>query len=190
MEYNLYGDDNSKFLLAIKKKAKKSGIKCKITQSYEPNKYYLADWESCKVTKFLPKEYNIDFPEPAVVEATLKVLDKCTLLKGKTVLIIGRGRAVRGLERELVNRDATVIIAHSKTTAINNLILISDIIINSAPISINNFPDKEIIIDLLVRENQYRGDGLLIDGKTIGKMCTDVLVKRMETTNEKEKREH
>lgn len=88
-------------------------------------------------------------------------------LAGKDVLIINRSNIVgRPLVNLLLDRDATVTIAHSKTKDIKNKIKSADIIITA--VGVSNFIKREdlkegqIVIDVAINRNEE------------GKLCGDV----------------
>lgn len=51
----------------------------------------------------------------SVAEATYELLHGANMVSGKSICIIGRGHAVQGLAEQLIRRDATVTVCHSKT---------------------------------------------------------------------------
>ena len=184
MNFNLYGSENSAFLKAVRRKAIKRGIPCEITMNYKPLVFYVCDWETFPDCDKLPVGVNLDYPQPAVVQSVLELLDEEHFnLEGKNVLVIGKGRATRGLPEELLSRGATVTVAHSKTVGFSKLILVSDIIINAAP-SFNLNRHEEImglkeVIDFVgyARPGHF---GHFIDANTVGSRTTSILVDRME----------
>lgn len=187
MKFLLYGDKKSPFLNAVKRKAEKDGIETEITQEYQKNMHYVADWETCNVNHQLPYEFNIEYPIPSVTEAVMRIINKCTDLKGKTVLIIGRGNSTSKLPKLLLRQDATVIIAHSRTENITELLLVADIVINASPLELRYIRDKDLIIDIPIRKDDtepYSNGRAYVGGKVIARECTDIIVERMNDIQE------
>lgn len=97
----------------------------------------------------------------------MKILEDITDIKGKDVLIINRSNIVgRPLANLLLDKDATITIAHSKTNNLVDKIKSHDIIITA--VGIPNFIKKEY-----VREGQVVID-VAINRDENGKLCGDV----------------
>ena len=187
MKFLLCGDEKSPFLNAVKKKADDRGIETEITQKYKDNMYYVADWETFDTTQFLPYEYNVEYPIPSVTEAITNILLRCSNLRGKTVLIIGRGNSTCKLPKLLLRYDATVIVAHSRTENITELLLVADIVINASPLELRYIRDKDLIIDIPIRKDDtepYSNGRAYVGGKVIARECTDIIVERMNDIQE------
>lgn len=89
-------------------------------------------------------------------------------IKGKKVLVIGRSNIVgRPMAQVLVNRDATVTVAHSKTKDLKELTLIADIIICAVGkpklITADMVKEDVVVIDVGINRNEETG-----------KLCGDV----------------
>lgn len=112
--------------------------------------------------------FKVDSPfTPCTPLGIMTVLEDITDLNGKDVLIINRSSIVgRPLVNLLLNKDATVTIAHSKTNNLIDKIKTHDIIITA--VGIPNFIKKEhlhkgqIVIDVAINRDEN------------GKLCGDV----------------
>lgn len=102
---------------------------------------------------------------PCTVKGIIKLLDSYNInLSGKNVLIIGRGNIVgHPLSLALLNKDATVTLAHSKTKDLKEICLRSDIIISATGvphlITSDYVSDDTIVIDVGISR---------VDGKIVG----------------------
>ena len=121
---DLVGDfENSPFLKAVSRKCEQFGA-----DWYEvypngtpvfPSSCTLFDRETCgKQFMLLPHE-DIDKTQypgmSCVAEAVYLLLKELNLISGKNITIVGRGHSVKGLAEKLIENDATVTVAHSKT---------------------------------------------------------------------------
>lgn len=108
---------------------------------------------------------NKDTLMPCTVKGIIKLLEYNKIeLKGKNVLIIGRGNIVgKPLSLALENRDATVTLAHSNTVGLSAIARASDIIICACgvPKLVNSsfVNEKSIVIDVGIS---------YVDGKIVG----------------------
>ena len=87
----------------------------------------------------------------AAAEAVYRLIDDvCETISGKSICIIGRGKAVRGLREALEARGATVVQCNSKTRNVLSLSAVCDIVILAAPINVRNVAivNKRLIVDL------------------------------------------
>ncbi|MGC8547137.1 MAG: bifunctional 5,10-methylenetetrahydrofolate dehydrogenase/5,10-methenyltetrahydrofolate cyclohydrolase [Thermoplasmata archaeon] len=98
--------------------------------------------------------FNINSIAPATPKATIDILEQNGIsLKGKNVLVINRSVTVgRPLVNLLLNRDATVTIAHSKTSNMEKMIEDNDIIIlavgKAGYLKSSSIKGKKIIVDV------------------------------------------
>lgn len=108
---------------------------------------------------------NKDTLMPCTVKGIIKLLEYNKIeLKGKNVLIIGRGNIVgKPLSLALENKDATVTLAHSNTVGLSTVARTSDIIICACgvPKLVNSsfVNEKSIVIDVGIS---------YVDGKIVG----------------------
>lgn len=135
----LLGAKDSVFLKAVKRKAESFGIGCDFPDAIcPPYNAVVADNED-KVARgyTLPVELDIDHVHTpgmsCVSEAVLTLLLSAELVSGNNITIVGRGHAVQGLADELIEHDATVTVAHSKT---RNMLLATfgrDVVVYATP---------------------------------------------------------
>jgi len=98
--------------------------------------------------------FNINSIAPATPKATVDILEQNGIsLKGKNVLVINRSVTVgRPLVNLLLNRDATVTVAHSKTSDMEKIIENNDIIIlavgKAGYLKSSSIKGKKIIVDI------------------------------------------
>jgi methylenetetrahydrofolate dehydrogenase (NADP+)/methenyltetrahydrofolate cyclohydrolase len=98
--------------------------------------------------------FNINSIAPATPKATVDILEQNGIsLKGKNVLVINRSVTVgRPLVNLLLNRDATVTVAHSKTSDMEKIIENNDIIIlavgKAGYLKSSSIKGKKIIVDV------------------------------------------
>ena len=183
MRFMLYGSDKSRFLKGIKSRAGKNGIKCEITQTVKPNTFYVKDWETFKCDNHMSTHYDLEYPIPSVVQSVMTLIStQYGDISGKTVLIIGRGNATKGLANLLLHKNATPIISHTRTENLSTLMLISDIIINAAPsLELDMYSpilSKKLVVDLVGKCDPYQY-GKFIDSHSIGNMTIDIIIDRM-----------
>lgn len=102
---------------------------------------------------------------PCTVKGIIRLLDEYKInLEGKNVVIVGRGNIVgKPLINALLNRNATITVAHSKTKNLGNITKNADILISAVgnPLLITEdmVKDGTVIIDVGI--NKY-------NGKTVG----------------------
>jgi len=98
--------------------------------------------------------FNINSIAPATPKATVDILEQNGIsLKGKNVLVINRSVTVgRPLVNLLLNRDATVTVAHSKTSDMEKIIENNDIIIlavgKAGYLKSSSIKGKKILVDV------------------------------------------
>lgn len=83
-------------------------------------------------------------------QGVLSLLLAADLVSRKDITIVGRGHAVKGMAQALIDNNATVTVAHSKTESLLQATLNRDVVIYATPtisqdISYNT---KELVIDL------------------------------------------
>lgn len=125
----------SPFTKALERRCNMVGVKCwkvpKPTYGYP----VVIDHE---ISKQMPSEHadiDLHFEKSelsACAEAILKVCDSIGVA-GKVVCIVGRGKAVQGLAKKLLAKDATVTVCHSKTNKLLTMTAVADVLILAAP---------------------------------------------------------
>ncbi len=114
--------------------------------------------------------YKISSIAPATPKAAIDILELNGIpLKGKNVLIINRSITVgRPLANLLLNRDATVTVAHSKTSNIKELIDQNDIIVlgvgKPSFLKSSEINGKKVIVDIGIN---------VVDNKVVGDFLND-----------------
>lgn len=191
----LFGSADSIFLKSITKKAHSFGIKCNTYQDsiYNHNISYkdgiVVDMETFDGSIYDPhwKPANdldglIYDTRPCVAEAMIRLLDKANLISGKSITVVGRGRSTKGLVEDLIQHDATVTIAHSKTQDLFSATSGRDVVLFCTPkldqdISYNT---KSMVIDLglAVSHPKYYTCEYVTK---IGKLTISILLNRLVT---------
>lgn len=119
---------------------------------------------------------NKDTIMPCTVKGIIKLLEYNDInLRGKNVLIIGRGNIVgKPLALALENKDATVTLAHSKTIDLSHLAASSDIIISACGV-------PKLVNESFVNENSIVVDvGIsYVDGKIVGDVDYEAIKDRV-----------
>ena len=151
----LLGAEDSIFLKAISRKAQKLGIPYEHTYRFTtPYQGVVVDTETCTDYLRLPTDADIDhsFSEgfSSVSQGVLSLLLAADLVSRKDITVVGRGHAVKGLAQALIDNNATVTVAHSKTESLLQATLNRDVVIYATPtisqdISYNT---KALVIDL------------------------------------------
>lgn len=107
---------------------------------------------------------------PCTPKGVIALLDyHKILLVGKRVAVIGRSRLVgRPLAFMLLNRNATVTVCHTKTSGLEDILLLSDIIISAAgsPGLIKKCKDGAIVVNIGMTK---------VEGKVVGDVCLESL---------------
>lgn len=138
----LLGSPDSVFLKAVAKKAAALGIDYNFTDhvALPPYQGVIVDTETTLYvdTSFhLSAELDIDNSfhpgMSAVSQAVLTLLLAADLVKGKDITIVGRGHAVQGLAQCLIDNNATVTVAHSKTPSLIRATAGRDVVIYATP---------------------------------------------------------
>ena len=102
---------------------------------------------------------------PCTVKGIIKLLDYYNIsLEGKNVTIVGRGNIVgKPLMLALLNRNATVTIAHSKTKNLADATICADIVISAVGkpnlVTADMIKDDAVVIDVGISR---------VDGKVVG----------------------
>lgn len=151
----LLGSKDSVFLKSIKKKADAFGIYYDHTFRFiPPYTGAVVDTESCPLGIRLSPDVDIDrsFSDgmSSVSKAILALLLSTDLVSGKDITIVGRGHAVKGLAQALIDNNATVTVAHSKTRNLAKAIVERDVVIYATPTLTAPVPycSNELVIDL------------------------------------------
>lgn len=112
----------------------------------------------------------------ACAEATAALLSRFTELRGKHVLIIGRGHATQGLGELLLKQDAIITTVHSKASMklVQDLCAMADIVVNAAP----NIPYFLGCRDLLLDIGGAANHEAYTYYKDIGMLTITYLLKR------------
>lgn len=186
--FALMGDiENSPFLRAVKKKADWFGLKYDIYPSDSRRCFYarpvVYDRESCNPS-ILDKMADVDKTQfdgmSCVAEAVYLLLKRMNLIAYKDITIIGRGHAVKGLAKRLVDKDATVTVAHSKTHKLLWATNCKDVLIFATPALTSPlfYDTKDLIIDLgncIIEPGRFDCEYL----GNIGKLTVSVLMSRI-----------
>lgn len=151
----LLGQKDSIFLKAIKRKADSMGLVCDFGRVSPPYTGVVADTEFSG-TKGYPLTSDVDIDNikapgiSCVALGILYLLLRQGLVVGKTITIVGRGHAVKGLAQALIENDATVTVAHSKTADLFRATKDRDVVIYATP-ELTQYPcfnTKDLVIDL------------------------------------------
>lgn len=134
----LLGSRDSVFLKALAKKAEILGIDFDFTYHLNPPyRGVVVDTETAPPNLKLTADVDIDnsfhLGMSAVSQATLTLLLAAGLVCGKDITIVGRGHAVQDLVHHLIDNDATVTVAHSKTTNLFKATENRDVVIYATP---------------------------------------------------------
>lgn len=151
----LLGSEDSIFLKSIKRKADSLGIKYDHTFHFTPPyQGAVVDTETCPDDLRLSADVDIDClfspGMSCVAQATAALLSSTGLAYERNITIVGRGHAVKGLAQALLDCNATVTVAHSKTASLLQATMNRDVVIYATPtikkeISYNT---GELVIDL------------------------------------------
>ena len=151
----LLGSQDSIFLKSIKRKADSLGIMYDHTFRFTPPyQGAVVDTETCPSDLQLSSDVDIDhsFSDglSSVSQGVFALLLAADLVHKKNITIVGRGHAVKGLAQALIYNNATVTVAHSKTTSLLQATQNRDVVIYATPnvsqdISYNT---AELVIDL------------------------------------------
>lgn len=171
------------FLNAIAKKGERLCVPCQfIEHAYDMRRPCVVDTEVVKEYFYISPEADIDCiqqpqKESCCAEAIYDTIGEIGI-EGKNIAIIGRGHAVQGLAPMLINSNATVTIAHSKTKSLYEATRFADIVVVAAPVTpaqVSPMGDK-IVIDVsgtfkgFVQDDHYIGN--------IGKLTTSYILWR------------
>ena len=155
----LLGSQDSVFLKALAKKADTLGIDYELTQC--PKGLYqgtIADMETVinHAAARLYTDTSMDIDNSfhpgmsAVAQAVLTLLLAADLVEGKEITIVGRGHAVQNLAQHLIDLNATVTVAHSKTKSLCKATENQDAVIYATPAITRDisYNTRDLVIDL------------------------------------------
>jgi hypothetical protein len=188
---DLVGDfTKSPFLRAVSRKCEQFGIEWFEVYPYStrflPSSCTLFDRETCgKQFALLHHEDidNIQHPGMScVAEAIYLLLKESNLIAGKNITIVGRGHSVKGLAEKLIENDATVTVAHSKTESLLKATMSKDVVIYATPKvdKIVAHDTESLVIDIggCIEQPKYFYCDYL-NGSAIGKLTVSVLLNRL-----------
>lgn len=154
----LLGASDSVFLNAVATKAKRLGINCEYTYNFKTQSYQgvVVDTETapknfkCLVSEDADIDRSCHTGMSAVSQATLALLLAAGLVCRKDITIVGRGHAVKDLAQHLIDDDATVTVAHSKTTSLFKATENRDVVIYATPTITQDisYSTRSLVIDL------------------------------------------
>jgi methylenetetrahydrofolate dehydrogenase (NADP+)/methenyltetrahydrofolate cyclohydrolase len=101
---------------------------------------------------------------PATARAAVHILESLGAISGRRILVVGRGRTVgRPVAQMLINRDATVCVAHSRTKDLEGMVRDSEIVVSATGrpglIDADWIVSGQVIVDCGIA---------FLDGKTVG----------------------
>ena len=154
------GDEHQAFYNGIRAKARNAGVSVSwqasdaMLRMQQPVDWivYDSDYVKCHNQRDLQYCEDQDLDNmfrpgmSACAAACFCLMMRLDLLKGKDVLIIGRGHAVKGLAEACLQHDATVTVAHSKTPYINEYH--GHVVVNCAPQLSDSLWCTNLMIDL------------------------------------------
>lgn len=152
----LVGSHSSPFLRSVNRLAQEVGMDAHILSYLPPligDCKVVVDRETCTTAvTHLPAEADVDnLYNPGtscVAEAAYEFLFDMIALEGKTVTIVGRGHAVRGLAEKLLELNATVTVAHSHTKDLYKAMNGQDVVVLATPV-VPAFPlANELVLDI------------------------------------------
>ena len=151
----LLGQKDSLFLKAIKRKADSLGVLCDFGTINPPYTGVVADNEDPSSVRFpIMSDVDIDCVKApgmsCVAQAIIMLLSDCGLIEENTITIVGRGHAVKGLAQALIEEDATVTVAHSKTLDLYRATEDKSVVIYATPM-LTQYPcfnTRNLVIDL------------------------------------------
>lgn len=151
----LLGSRDSVFLKALAKKAEILGIDFDFTYHLNPPyRGVVVDTETAPPNLKLTADVDIDnsfhLGMSAVSQATLTLLLAAGLVYEKDITIVGRGHAVQDLAHHLIDNNATVTVAHSKTTNLFKATENRDAVIYATPTITQDisYNTRDLVIDL------------------------------------------
>lgn len=151
----LVGSNSSPFLRSVNRLAQEVGMDAHILSYLPPligGCKVIVDKETCDAVVHIPAEADVDnLYNPGtscVAEAAYEFLFDMVALEGKTVTIVGRGHAVQGLAKKLLELNATVTVAHSYTKDLYNVMNGQDVVVLATPV-VPAFPlANELVLDI------------------------------------------
>lgn len=184
----LVGSHSSPFLRSVNRLAQGVGVDSHILSYVPPllgNTRVVIDHETHPGVTTLPAEADVDnLYNPGtscVSEAAFEFLFDTVALEGKTVTIVGRGHAVKGLAEKLLGLNATVTVAHSYTKDLYRAMNGQDVVVLATPV-VPAFPlANEMVLDIggtLPKEMvEQLPPGCQYEGR-IGKLTNSILLAR------------
>lgn len=193
----LYGSHDSRYLKGLAAKAKKLGAAVRWFDCLPPNVCsfpYIIDMEHYthggtltapdRMIYDLDSTFHGNHESSCTAQACLAVLGALTCTEGINICIIGRGHAVKGLADELLRRNATVTVCHSKTKDLLPHTYLADVIINAAP---DTHPLSDItkgrgcvVLDVSGSLKAWDGSNIMtyIGAQDIGRLNTSIALNR------------
>jgi methylenetetrahydrofolate dehydrogenase (NADP+)/methenyltetrahydrofolate cyclohydrolase len=115
-------------------------------------------------TYFLSKNREDAGLVPATARAAVHILESLGAISGKRIVVVGRGPTVgRPVAQMLINRDATVSVAHSRTKNLEQMIRGSEIVVSATGrrglVDPGWIEAGQIVVDCGIS---------FVDGKTVG----------------------
>lgn len=103
-----------------------------------------------KLTAEVDIDHSYSQGMSSVSQATLTLLLALDLVYAKDITIVGRGHAVQDLAQHLIDNDATVTVAHSKTPILYGATTGKDVVIYATPTITGAVPynTHDLVIDL------------------------------------------
>jgi hypothetical protein len=188
---DLVGDlTKSPFLRAVARKCEQFGIDWfevyPNSTRFLPSSCTLFDRETCGKPFMLVPHEDIDKTQypgmSCVAEAVYLLLKELNLISGKNITIVGRGHSVKGLAEKLIENDATVTVAHSKTESLLMSTMSKDVVIYATPEITKSiaYDTKELVIDVgncITHPSWFYAN--YMNGRDIGKLTVSVLLNRL-----------
>lgn len=185
----LVGSSTSPFLRSVERLALETGFDGVQLVQYIPRVSYnwriVVDKETYNGLYDIRPEQDIDHictpGTSCVAEAAFEFLFDTVALEGKTVTIVGRGHAVKGLAEKLLGLNATVTVAHSYTKDLYRAMNGQDVVVLATPV-VPAFPlANEMVLDIggtLPKEMvEQLPPGCKYEGR-IGKLTNSILLAR------------
>lgn len=187
------GDEHQAFYDGIRAKARNAGVTVSwqasdaMLRMEQPVDWIVYDTDYVKThnprTLQFREEQDLDnMFRPGMsscAAACFSLMKRLDLLKGKDVLIIGRGHAVKGLAEACMQNDATVTVAHSKTHNIGKYHV--NTIVNCAPQLEDDLWCPQLMIDVHGSCKFNFSKGRYYDPvyfNKIGRLTTSLLITR------------
>jgi methylenetetrahydrofolate dehydrogenase (NADP+) / methenyltetrahydrofolate cyclohydrolase len=118
---------------------------------------------------------------PATALAAMHIIEQVTSLRGRNLVVLGRGRTVgRPVAQMAVNRDATVTICHSRTQEIDRVAQHADILVSAIGrpdfVTASFSREQQIVVDcgISIVDEKVVGDVSFIEVSKIAAYVTPV----------------